>query len=85
MIARTRRRDDVEPDSIRVNMITVNGPMPTRGADLRAIADLYWESRARQRTARHNDLSTELARIPRAIEAIVNWHLADARSLERYH
>src|SRR5450631_4196288 len=36
--------EDVEPDGIRVGMVTVNGPMPTRTAELRAIADLYWAS-----------------------------------------
>jgi NAD(P)-dependent dehydrogenase (short-subunit alcohol dehydrogenase family) len=35
--------DDVEPDGIRVGMVTVDGRMPTQAHELRQIAELYWK------------------------------------------
>jgi len=33
---------EVEADGIRVGMVTVDGPMPAGGRELKKIADLYW-------------------------------------------
>jgi NAD(P)-dependent dehydrogenase (short-subunit alcohol dehydrogenase family) len=38
--------EDMQSDGIRVGMVTINGKMPTRLTELRAIADLYWASLA---------------------------------------
>jgi meso-butanediol dehydrogenase / (S,S)-butanediol dehydrogenase / diacetyl reductase len=47
---------DVEPDGIRVGMLTIEGAMPTRPFELRQLAELYWQLFATSESARNREL-----------------------------
>jgi NAD(P)-dependent dehydrogenase (short-subunit alcohol dehydrogenase family) len=47
---------DVEPDGIRVGMLTIEGEMPTRTFELRQLAELYWQLFATSESARNREL-----------------------------
>jgi NAD(P)-dependent dehydrogenase (short-subunit alcohol dehydrogenase family) len=53
----TSMAGDVEPDGIRVGMLTIEGEVPTRPFELRRLAELYWQLFATSESSRSRELS----------------------------